>query len=540
MKRIIANTVKTGIICTAIAFANSCTERITFPDKGAPDIPQVEHAAAKYIWTGPDYQLVVEAVITDSEALSSLQTLNSEWQINATVSISGKQYLLKDTFPVSKDANRTQHEVELVVRNSKGGVRRTLINVEDISGVNQIEGYTPDLLPPVIRVLAPTVNRFYGLRPAPIPLDVTAAVTEENAMSGIYMKIWGESSEGTYFELEDSWTPSTEEEKQAYTWQKHLEIPGGTAGEYQFLIRATDESGNQATTGGNLIVGMMDRLYLSDAKNEQEVTGQGFDSYASADAWGIGTLLPMRKTGNNLFTLNYYYRDDSDENIRFIAFTGNDRPFNTSPRGIKYTLGGENVIAHAAGSADALTADMNASDFKLPVNRKGYYTVTVDMTAKTITAIPFEPLNPDFTSTALFPGFSPASPYAYLAFIAGGSVVGTAGWAEIDNNTALRKEENHDYIYSGFFTTAGGGNISFQAPRSSLSGNTGWFRLPAARANMKDTYGDPISEIKPVGASGNGANYGISLTGNTAWHASYDLITYRLRIVKANDNNQQQ
>ncbi|MDR3060912.1 MAG: DUF4625 domain-containing protein [Dysgonamonadaceae bacterium] len=529
MKNII-NPIKIGIACIVIAFSNSCTDRITFQDEGALEIPQVENTSARYLWIGPDYKLVVEAVIKDNDALSSVQTLNSEWQVNKTTSISGKQLIMNDTFPVTKDANNTKHKVELVIKNDRGGVLRTTIEVEDLSGTNQIEGYTPDLLPPVITVTAPAVNRFYGINPAPIPIDVEASVTEENAMSGIYVKVWGESVDGTYFQMEDSWTPSTEEEKQAYTYRKHLEIPGGIVGEYQFLIRATDESGNQATTGGNLVVGMMDRLYLSDAKNEQEVTGQGFDAYASADAWGIGTLLPMRKIGNNLFTLNYYYRNDDDENIRFIAFMGNDRPFNTSPRGIRYTLNGENVVAHA--SSGKVTADMSSADFKLPVSRKGYYTITVDMTARTITAIPYEPTNPDFANAALFPGFSPANPYGYLAIIAGGSVAGTAGWAEIDNNTSLYKETGHDFLYSGAFTTVGGVNISFQAPKASLSGNTGWFRLSAARANMKDTYGDLISEIKPVGASGNGANYGISLSGNKNYYATYDLITYRLRIVQ--------
>jgi hypothetical protein len=533
MKNNIVNTVKTGIFCMLVAVANSCTERITFQDEGAMDIPQIESASAKYLWTGPDYKLAIEATIKDNNTLLSVQTLNSEWQVNKTVSMSGTQFLLKDTFPVSKDANRTKHEVELVVKNSKGGILRTTVEVEDLSDVNQIEGYAPDLLPPVIRILAPTVNRFYGISPAPIPLHIEASVTEENVISGIYVKIWGESNNGVYFETEDTWIPSTEEEKQAYTYLKDFEIPGGGVGEYQFLIRATDESGNQATTGGNLTVGMMDRLYLSDAKNEQEVTGQGFDAYASADTWGLGTLLPMQKVGNNLFTLNYYYRGDDDENIRFVAFMGNDRPFNTSPRGIRYTLNGENVMAH--GTENTLTADTEHSDCKLPVSRKGYYTITVDMTARTVTAVPYEPVNPDFANAAFFPGFSQAAPYAYLAIISGGSVLGTSGWAEIDNNTSLYREADHEFLYSGVFTTAGGANISFQAPQASVSGNTGWFRLPAGRADMKDTYGDLISEIKPVGASDNGANYGISLPGNTVWYATYDLVTYRLRIVKTTD-----
>ncbi|WP_298652007.1 hypothetical protein, partial [uncultured Proteiniphilum sp.] len=173
--------------------------------------------------------------------------------------------------------------------------------------------------------------------------------------------------------------------------------------------------------------------------------------------------------------------------------------------------------------------------FKLPVSQKGYYTITVDMSAKTVRADPMAVANPDFSNAEMFPGYSASNPYPYLAIISGGAVVGTAGWAEIDNNTSLYREADHPYIYSGHFRTAGGVNINFKAPRAFIESNAniGWFRLPAGRANMRDTYGDLISIIEPVGAVSNGANYGITLTGNTDWHASYDLITYRLRIVKS-------
>lgn len=510
----------------------ACTDKIIFVADEAPDIPIIEHSSADYLWIGPEYKLAIDAVIKDSEALESLQISVSEWNIDEKIDLSGKEFALRDTFIVTKDANRTLHEVEILVSNKSKGVLRMKIPVTDLSATNQIEGYSPDLLPPVITVKAPTVNYFYGLTDTPVPLSVEALITEDIEMTDVYFKVWGEDVKGRYFEVEDAWIPATEEEKLSYNYTKSLEIPGGTAGEYQYMIRATDKSGNQAVTGGNLTVGMMDRLYLSDAKNDDEVTGQGFDAYASADAWGIGTLVPMQKIGNNLFQLNYYYRNDNDENIRFIAFMGNDRPFNKSPRGIMYTLDGTNVVALAAGSQGDLTTNLQAAEFKLPVSQKGYYTITVDMSAKTVKATPLSATNPDFANAALFPNFSVSNPYPYLAIISGGAVVGTAGWAEIDNNTSLHKEAEHEFIYSGHFRTAGGVNINFQAPKASLVGNTGWFRLPAARANMKDTYGDLISMIKPVGASGNGANYGITLTGNTNWYATYDLITYRLRVVK--------
>lgn len=514
---------------------NACTDKVVFVADEAPGIPVLESYSAEYLWIGPEYKLAVDAVITDNEALESLQLSVSEWNIDESLSLSGKEFILRDTFLVAKDANRTKHEVDLVVSNEAQGILRVKIPVTDLSATNQIEGYSPDLLPPVITVNAPKVNRFYGLIDAPVPLTVDALITEDVEMTDIYFKVWGENIKGDYFEVEDTWSPSIEEEKQAYHYAKELEIPGGTAGEYQYMIRATDKAGNQAVTGGNLTVGMMDRLYLSDAKNESEVTGQGFDAYASADAWGLGTLLPMQRIGNNLFQLNYYYRDESDENIRFIAFMGSDRPFNSSPRGIKYSLDGDNVLALASGSSEELTTNLQAAEFKLPVSQKGYYTITVDMSAKTVRADPMAVANPDFSNAEMFPGYSASNPYPYLAIISGGAVVGTAGWDEIDNNTSLYREADHPYIYSGHFRTAGGVNINFKAPRAFIESNAniGWFRLPAGRANMRDTYGDLISIIEPVGAVSNGANYGITLTGNTDWHASYDLITYRLRIVKS-------
>ncbi|MDR2563655.1 MAG: DUF4625 domain-containing protein [Prevotellaceae bacterium] len=518
-----------AIVLTICCLA--CVDRLSFSDEGSLELPQIERFTAEYLWIGPDYKLAVEISVKGNE-LQSVQLSNGEWMINKTYSANGTQFALRDTFMVSKDANRTEHEMNLVVKNSIGGLLKAKAEVNDLSAVNQIEGYNPDLLPPVIVISSPTVNRFYGLNPAPIPLSVQALITEDEELVSVYLKVWGETSDGTYFESEHTAIPANEAEKTQLAIDHNLELPGGIAGEYQFLIKATDQTGNQSILGGNLTVGMMDRLYLSDAKNDDERINQGYDSYAAASAWGLGTLVDMRKTGNNLFTLDYYYRNEADENIRFIAFMGNDRPFGTSSRTINYTLDGQNVIGHKTGSDDKLTANLAEADFKLPVSQAGYYTVTVDMTARTVSAVPLTPINSDFSNAALFPNYSVAAPYDYLAIISGGAVVGTSGWAEIDGNTKLTRETQHPYIYSGEFTTVGGANISFTAPKTAMVGNTGWFRLPAARANIKDSYGDLVSAIKPVGASSNGANYGISLPANKNYYATYDLITYRLRIIQ--------
>ena len=301
-------------------------------------------------------------------------------------------------------------------------------------------------------------------------------------------------------------------------------------------MRADDSSGNKTVLGGNLVVGMMDRLYLSDAKNEAEVTGQGFDAYADNSAWGMGTLLPMRRIGTNLFRIeNFYYRNEADDNIRFVAFMGSDRPFGASRR-INYTLTGANTLACDRQNGGTLVGGLDAEPYKLPVSQKGYYNVTVNMTTREVTAeYVADPTNPDFANADKFPGYSVDAPWAYMPFVAGGAVEGTAGWSEVDNNTSLVREEEHPFIYSGDFRTAGGVNISLRAPRAALTGdraNYGWFRLPSARTNIRDVYGDLCSGLGPVGVASGGTNYGIVLTGKTDWHASYDLITYRLRLVK--------
>ncbi|MDR0714901.1 MAG: DUF4625 domain-containing protein [Bacteroidales bacterium] len=527
------NWICTVPVLAATLILAACTEKIIFPDSEKIEIPKLEDASAKYLWIGRDYKLAVEIAVSDNETLTSLQLSNGEWGVDTLVLISGSRYVFRDTFPVSKDATPMRHEVELTVKNAGGGILKTTVEVNDVSAVNQIEGYNPDVLPPAITISRPTVAKFYGLSDD-VPVEVSASITDDEELAELYVKLWGESVSGAYFEWDESLTPTSDAEKTVYSYTRNFTLPGGEAGEYQFMIKATDQSGNQTVSGGNLTVGVMDRLYLSDAKNAWEVTNQGYDAYADKTAWGIGTLLAMRRAGNNLFTLDYYYRNDADDNIRFIAFAGNDRPFGTASRSVTYTLDGANVLAQKSGAAGSVTAELNQADFKLPVERKGYYTITVDLNARTVTATPITDANPDFANATLFPAFDPQAPYPYLAIIAGGSVVNAPGWTEGgDTHAKLPKETEHDFLYSGEFTTAGGVNISFLAPKTiGPPAGTGWFRLPAARANMKDVYGDLISQIKPIGPSNAGANYGISLTGNTQWYATYDLMTYRLRVVK--------
>src|SRR5690554_6926251 len=93
----------------------ACTDKIIFVADEAPDIPVLENYSAEYLWIGPEYKLAIDAVIKDKEALESLQMSVSEWNIDKSVNLSGKEFILQDTFLVTKDANRTKHEVEIVV-----------------------------------------------------------------------------------------------------------------------------------------------------------------------------------------------------------------------------------------------------------------------------------------------------------------------------------------------------------------------------------------------------------------------------------------
>lgn len=522
-------------LTAAVLFAASCKDVFTFPEGPSPELPVVADAAADYLWIGPDYKLTVAATLTDAARLTSVRLTNQEWGIDKLIELDSDRYTVEETFDVTKDVNPTEHLLEIAVRNDAGGIRRISVPVNDRTGENQIPGYEADEMPPVVVITKPEITRYYGLDGGPIEIELEASVEENVGIISVYARVWGETASGEPVDFERSWVPETEAERLRYALSEVFTLPAGTPGEYQYLVRADDSSGNKTVLGGNLTVGMMDRLYLSDAKNEREVTGQGFDAYADANAWGMGTLLPMRRIGTNRFRIeNFYYRDEPDENIRFVAFMGSDRPFGAS-RKVNYTLTGMNTLAFDPVSGK-LTGKLDAAPCKLPVTQKGYYHITVDMTTREIeTEYVAAPANPDFSNADLFPGYTADAPWAYMPFVSGGAVTGTSGWAEVDNNTSLYREPEHPFIYSGDFRTAGGVNVNLRAPRAVLGGDRaqyGWFRLPAARNNIRDVYGDLYSTLGPVGYISNGANYGIALTGNTDWHASFDLITYRLRIVK--------
>ena len=437
-------------MAAAVLLAVSCKDTVTFPDTPSPALPAVADAAADYLWIGPEYKLTVKANLSDGEKLSSVRLINREWGIDKLIELDADRYTVDETFDVTKDHNQTEHLLQLVVRNGAGGIRKVSVAVNDLTSENRIPGYEADELPPSVVITKPTVTRFYGLDGVPIEIELEAKITENVELTSIYARVWGETAAGDPVDFETTITPSTDEEKLAYDYSGKFTIPAEKPGEYQYLVRADDSSGNKTVLGGNLVVGMMDRLYLSDAKNEAEVTGQGFDAYADNSAWGMGTLLPMRRIGTNLFRIeNFYYRNEADDNIRFVAFMGSDRPFGASRR-INYTLTGANTLACDRQNGGTLVGGLDAEPYKLPVSQNGYYNVTVNMTTREVTAeYVADPTNPDFANADKFPGYSVDAPWAYMPFVAGG-----------------------------------------------------------------------------------GTNYGIVLTGKTDWHASYDLITYRLRLVK--------
>jgi len=87
------------ILVTAFTLGwSACTDKIVFLADEAPDIPVLESSSAKYLWIGPEYKLVLDAVITDKDALKSLQLSVSEWSIDESVSLSGKEFVLRIHF----------------------------------------------------------------------------------------------------------------------------------------------------------------------------------------------------------------------------------------------------------------------------------------------------------------------------------------------------------------------------------------------------------------------------------------------------------
>jgi hypothetical protein len=521
----------TGLLVVLIYMA-SCSKPLMFPDTESSTIPQLKSGTAEMLWIGPEYKVVVQATLEDKDGISKVNLKNGELLINADVSGSNQtSYVVNQTFIVAKDANPTQHKLELTITNNKGGVAKATIDIQDLTATNQISGYNPDLAPPVINVTKPTVTKFSGLTNDPINIDVEAGITDGIALASIEVKVWGETATGEAVSQEELITP-TPAPQTSYAYKKTFSLPAGKVGEYQYLIKATDASGNKAIKSGVITVGFMDKLYLSDAETEAEVINQAFDNYGNSR--GIGTLISMKKQGSNTFVADVYYRNESSDNIRFVAFLGTDAPFITNQSKVNYTLSGSNVLGMSATEPGKITTNLAGANFKLPTAQKGYYRVTVDMTKRTVSVAPLTLTIP--TDALKYPGYSAANPWTYMA-ATGPTIVGSAnGYTEVTTSPKLMKEANHAFLYTGTFQTNGASaNMSLNAPLAFVNSNyygMGWFRLIAARAAMTDDYGALVDKIGPVGASGNGANYGFSLLSVGTYKATYDIALQRLRLVR--------
>lgn len=521
----------TGIVVILIYMA-SCSKPLTFPDTESATIPQLKSGRAEMLWIGPEYKVIVQATLEDKEGISKINLKNGELLINSDIVVDNKTtYLLNETFTVAKDANPTQHSLEFTITNKKGGVAKTKINIEDLTATNQVTGYNPDLQPPVITVTKPTVTKFAGLTNDPIAIDVEAGIVDAISLASVEVKVWGETATGEPVSQEEVITPNPAPQT-PYAYKKTFALPAGKVGEYQYLIKATDASGNKSIKSGVITVGFMDKLYLSDAESAAEVVNQGFDHYGNSR--GIGTLISMKKQGSNSFTADVYYRNDGSDNIRFVAFLGSDAPFITNQTKVNYAFDGPNVLGMSTTEQGKVTTNLTSANFKLPTAQKGYYRVTVDMTKRTVSVAPLTFTIP--TDAVKYPGYSAASPWTYMAVTGPNIVNGGGGYVEVATSPKLMKEADHPYLYSGTFQTNGASaNMSINAPLAFVNSNyygMGWFRLIAARTAMTDDYGALIDKIGPVGASGNGANYGFSTSPAGTYKATYDLALQRFRIVR--------
>lgn len=518
----------------AVVMIAACSKPRVFPDTGLTDVPELKEATAQFLWIGPEYKLVLKAKLADEKGISKVRIKNGEWQIDSVLATGNQTtYNISETFLVSKDVNPTKHQVELTITNSNGGITKTNVEVEDLSAQNQIPGYSPDLLPPAITVTKPTVTKYLGFTNDPVNIEVEAAITDTKIVS-VEVKVWGETAAGEPVLVEDIRKPAGEAEEKSFQYARSFALPAGKVGEYQYVVKSTDASGNKSVKGGIITVGYIDKLYLSDAETEAEALNQGFDHMGAAR--GIGTLVSMTKQGANTFVADVYYRNAATDNIRFVAFLGTDVPFITNQSKLNYTFAGPNVAAMSAAEPGKITTSLAAAGFKLPVSQKGYYKVTVDMTARTIRAVAFAPPAP--ADAVKYPGWTAANPWPYMA-VTGPAVTGSAGgWTEAATSPKLQKESDHPYLYTGTFKTTGNSdNMSLNAPQSANSDvwGKGWFRMTAARANMKDDYGSLITRVGPVGASTGGANWGFSLSPRGTFKATYDIVLQRFRVVRTGD-----
>ena len=518
-----------GLMVVLIYLA-SCSKPLVFPDLESPGTTELKDASARLLWIGAEYKVVVQAKLDDEAGITKVQIKNGEWQLDSVIVLENRpSYTIDETFVVPKDVNTTKHSIELTITNNNGGIEKVNIDVEDLSAENTVPGYAPDLLPPAITVTKPTVTKYYGLDNEPINVQVEALITDAD-IAAIEVKLWGETAGGEPVLVEDLINPVSQGDKEKYQYSKMFSLPAGKVGDYQYLVKSTDVSGNKTVKGGTITVGLMDKLYLSDAENETEVLNQGFDHMGGSR--GLGTLISMKKQGANTFVADVYYRNETTDNIRFIAFLGTESPYKApSQSKLNYTLNGVNVVAMSSGEQGKVTNNLSAANFKLPVTQKGYYKVTVDMTARTVKVTPFTPVIPN--DAVKYPGYATGSGWAYMA-VTGPAVPGGA-WTEVAASPKLVKETEHPYLYSGTFKTSGNSdNMSLNAPLAANSDvwGKGWFRMVGGRPTMVDDYNQLITKVGPVGASGGGANWGFSLSPAGTYKATYDLALQRFRVVR--------
>ncbi|MGC4234868.1 MAG: hypothetical protein QM594_17945 [Niabella sp.] len=513
--------------------AVSCDKVVMFGDSDQQSRPQVGESEARLLWIGPEYKLAVNANVTDADGISTVRLKNGEWKLDTTFKVTSQSsYTIKDTFLVAKDVNPTQHIIELTITNSKGGVIKKSVEVEDLSSQNLIPGYNPDVLPPDIVVVQPTTTKFIGFSPQPVPVNIEAQIADQE-IERVEVKLWGETAEGQPVDVSEIIEFADMADKTQYHLVKSFTLPGGKVGQYQYIVRSVDASGNKKTVGGSISVGYIDRLYLSDAKDQSEVTGQGYDHYGACR--GIGTIYSMKKQGANTFLIDYYHT--GEKNIRFVAFLGTNKPFNNTggtQAGINYTLTGENVAALHKTTPGVITTDLADAGFGLPSDEPGYYHIAVDMTKRTVTATPYNPVLP--VDATKYPGWSDSNPWDYLAVTGSTVVGGGGGWTEIATSPKLNRDSKNKYLYTGTFRTNGSSsNMSLNAPLAATGAdvwNKGWFRLAAARSAMVDDYGDLVTIVAPVGPSTGGVAWGFSTSPVGTYSASYDLILNRFRIVR--------
>lgn len=532
MKKIYSSLLSCLAIC-ALLFA--CGKPFVFPENTSPPLPELDGATARLYWIGPLYKIAVQAEISDGKGIEKIRVLNSEWKLDTIFDVSGDQHFsINDSFPVPRDVNPTAHNLEFDITNSEGGLVKKYVTVEDHSAENLIPGYDPDLEPPTVKIIKPTVTKFLGFSSAPVNVDFEASVTDRE-IDSIEVRLWGESADGSPVDEHVTMKPTDSATKKAYNLVKSFQLPAAKPGQYQYIIRATDASGNKKAVGGQVSVGYVDRLYLSDAVSDNEIKWQGYDQ--SGGCRGIGTIYSMTKQGDNVFQIDYYSPASGLANIRFVAFLNGEKPFTGtggSQAGINYTLDGQNVVATSKTEPGTLTTDLQQASFTLPVTQKGYYHVTVDMTTRKISAVPYTPSLP--VDAVKYPGWSDATPWEYLS-VTGPTITGSAGsWTEVVTSPKLVRDPDNKYLFKGSFQTTGGSsNMSLNAPLAALGGDVwgkGWFRLLAARADMKDAYGDLITIVGAVGASSGGVSWGFSTSPAGSYQATYDLVLQRFRIVR--------